>query len=170
VDRVSAYGNARHDDVLKLSLFLLMPLLLRADGGKLILRGSSAGETISVFADPYPMHANEPCDVSVLVQRDGAPVLDGTVQVRLGSMVLNGDHRAATNKLLFSVTAVVPQPGTLLIAVVHGNAQVSGEISVTSASPEALSYWPYFALVPVAIALFVLNRYLKRRREGSTLV
>lgn len=151
-----------------LLLLFVLPILLRADGGKLILHGDSAGETISLFADPYPVRAGEPCDFSALIQRGPDAVLDGAVILQVGGLTLHPTHDAANNKLLFAATATLPTPGNLPISVSHGSARISGELAVTEPTPAVITYWPYFAVVPVAIGLFVLNRYLKRRRELVT--
>lgn len=154
------------------SLLLLGFLSLPAtgDGGKLILQGQSAGETISLFADPYPVRAGEACDFSVLVQRGEEPVQDGSVRLSLGSQSFALSHKNATNKLLFAGTAAVPTAGTLDVAVTHERSLVAGQLDVAGASAPVLSYWPYFAVLPIAAALFVLNRYLKRQRERITSV
>jgi hypothetical protein len=166
VDHFSANADARHDHVLRRAFVLiLLPALLCADGGKLILHREDAGETISIFADPFPIRAGQPCDLSVLVQRDQLPVLDGIVTLQIGNVTVQASHRLATNKLLFATTIILPAAGRFPVSATHGSAHVSGEVTVSPGAPAALSFWPYFAIVPICIGLFALNRYLKRRRE-----
>src|SRR2546427_7771888 len=85
----------------------------RSDGGAVRLRESAGAFTITVFTSPDPIAAG-PIDVSVLVQdrADGAPILDGRVNLRLASPSGRGDadrvpeatatHDAATNQLLYA--------------------------------------------------------------------
>ncbi|MBV9268602.1 MAG: hypothetical protein JO061_20705, partial [Acidobacteriaceae bacterium] len=80
----------------------------------------------------------------------------------------NATHLNAANKLLFAAEIDLPAPGDWRLSAsgtqLGQRWQASGTLHVLSEEPAAVVYWPYFALVPACIALFVLNQYLKRQR------
>lgn len=163
MDRFPAHANARDDYVVsgKFLWLLALPVLLRADGGKLILHGADAGETISVLADPFPLRAGQQTDFSVLVQKGEDPALDGAVHLQIGAADLNCTHARATDKVLFATGYRLPSEGRTDLTATHGAAHVRGTVNVLPALSPVVSYWPYFLICPVAVALFALNRRLR---------
>jgi hypothetical protein len=152
-------------------------MLLFADGGTLLLKQQAGPLTISVFGAPEPLRAG-PADLSVMVQQtnDRSTILDATVKFHLiqsaagdiSEVFAPATHANAANKLLYAARVNLPKPGVWrLIAEVEskrGSAEVAGEINVLGPQPAIVTYWPYFAFVPLIIMLFVINQWLKRNR------
>ena len=148
-----------------------------ADGGTLVLRQQAGPLTISVFSSPNPLRVGR-ADLSVMVQRssDQSSIMDATVKMHLShstpgevsEVFAPATHAKATNKLLYAAQVNLPAPGswkmTAEIASRSGNAEIAGEIDVLAPLPPLLKYWPYFALLPLVVLLFVFNRWLRRRR------
>ena len=156
----------------------------RADGGAVIATSKESGLDITVFASPSPLRAG-PADISVLVQKNGEPVLDAEVSVRWTatgqgeewqppccSMKTDGRAVSATrghsqNKFLYS--AVLPitasGDGKLDVRIERGEneATLSAEVSALRAAPPAAAYWPWLAISPAAIAAFAVNQRLKKK-------
>ena len=157
---------------------LLTASLLLADGGTVQLRKQAGPFEITLFSTPSPLRSG-PVDLSVMVQRAGdrSPVLDANVKVHLrkrgGDNIIEvfapARHENATNKLLYAAKVNLVSAGEWLaeIEVIEGGAtaDIAGQVTVLPESPPIVAYWPYFALVPLAIALFFFNRWLRRRRE-----
>jgi hypothetical protein len=158
--------------------FLLCPQFSFADGGTIILRKQAGPLTISVFGSPEPLRVGAG-DLSVMVQKsdDNSSVLDANVKLRLSHSSSEGisevfapaTHANATNKLLYAARVNLPAQGVWkLVAIVDsklGNAEVAGEINVMPPQPPIVAYWPYFAVVPLIIVLFVINQWLKSKRK-----
>ena len=154
--------------------------ILFADGGTLVLRKQAGPLMISIFSSHETLRVG-PNDFSVMVQKadDHSTLLDATVKVRLTTVTSDGiselyapaTHANATNKLLYAAAVNVPSTGAWkLVADVEtkqGNAEVVGEVHVLPPQPPILAYWPYFAVLPLILILFVLNQWLKRKR-GAT--
>jgi len=154
-----------------------IPLL--ADGGTLQFRKAAGPFTVTLFTAPVPLRAGVG-DFSVLVQdeQDNA-LVDGSVTIQLSKaderdIVAKATTAQATNKLLYAARVELPSAGKWEVRVqvrregLAGSA--SGGISVLSEEPPVVTYWLYFAVVPVGILLFVLNQWLKRkqrRRKGD---
>lgn len=152
--------------------------ILLADGGTMVLRKQAGPLTISIFSSPEPLRVG-PADLSVMVQRvnDKSEVLDASVKLHLTHSSPDGiaevfapaTHGNATNKLLYAARLNVPAPGIWRLAATvvskNGSAEVAGEVTVGPRQPTILAYWPYFAVVPLIIALFVVNQWLKRKRR-----
>ncbi len=159
------------------SLAFAAAATLRGDGGTLVLRKQAGPLTISVFASPEPLRVG-PVDLSVMVQRvdDKSEVLNGDVKMHLTRSSPDGiselfapaTHSNATNKLLYASRISLPAAGIWKLAVMvnskSGNAEVAGEITVRPPQAPILAYWPYFAVVPLIVALFVINQWLKSKR------
>ncbi len=132
---------------------------------------------VTLFSSPSPLRAG-PADVSVLVEsaQDRTPVLDASVSLRFRTE--NGEettvaatHEQATNKLLYAALPTISEPGTcsVQVTVARGKerAVVTGNIQVLAGGPVVFHYWPYFAIVPCLVSLFILNQYLKARQHGK---
>lgn len=142
------------------------------------LRKQAGPFLVTLFSTPSPLRKGL-ADLSVMVQRvnDRSPVLDANVKVHLrkrgGDNIIEvfapARHENASNKLLYAAKVNLIAPGEWLaeVEVIEGGAtaDVAGQVTVLPESPPLTTYWPYFALVPLAIALFVFNRWLRRRRE-----
>ncbi len=156
-------------------MLLWMVQALRADGGLLQFRKSVESYSVSVFTAPVPLRVG-PADVSILLQgRDGNAVLGSTVNIQL---LDNAGHKIrvaatqaqATNKLMSATPVVFDRSGQWMVLVeidAAGKAlKVQGEISVAPARNAAATYWPYVAVVPAVMLLYVANQVLKRRRTS----
>jgi hypothetical protein len=86
-------------------------------------------------------------------------------------VVAPATHAKATNKLLYAAELTVPSPGQWQVSVeinaAGRAATASGRIDVLPPQAPAVTYWGYFALIPLAILLFVFNRWLRRKRQMS---
>jgi len=105
-------------------------------------------------------------------------LLDAAVEVRLES--LDGataevrvqlSRQAATNKLLQAATMRLAAPGRfrLLATVQRGDerAEVVADVEVAPPLPALLALWPYLALPPVVVGIFLVHQWLRRRASGS---
>ena len=73
----------------------------------------------------------------------------------------------ATNKLLYASQADIPSPGhwnaTVIVDRNGQRATATGTLLVLDPLPPILAYWPYFAIVPIFILLFVIHQMLRQR-------
>jgi hypothetical protein len=145
----------------------------------LVLQGRAGHLNISVFASPSPLRAGM-ADLSVLLQdaADGGILLDSAVELRLTksgapSIVAIATTGQATNKLLYAAAVDILEPGKYVLTALcreHGEeVSIHGTLTVLPRQPAVLDYWFYFAIVPVAILLFLLNQRLKSRRRAVRL-
>ena len=142
-------------------LIALCARAILADGGAVVLRQASGNTIVTVF--------HSPGDMSVLVERDRRPVLDAHASIRLTSpggreTVVPATHAGAQNKLLYAAPVRMNEAGRWNFQVdITGLASVSGAIDSAAPPPPLSGHWPALALPPLAIALFALNRRLRRR-------
>src|SRR5260221_6903715 len=106
-----------------LALGLLAPAIVRADGGRVRLRGGSDQWMLTVFTAPEPLRVGV-ADVSVLAQRrdSGEALLDGEVTLTLRPpegqpFTLPATGARATNKLLHSARVDLPVAGVWALSV-----------------------------------------------------
>lgn len=159
------------------AVFLISSALLFADGGTLQLQEQSEGFLITLFSSPVPLRAGTG-DLSVMVQdaKDHSEILNAHVLVH-ASRSENGEirevavpatHEKATNKILYAANIPFASAGDWKVSVdvaVNGKtASVSGPLHVLPKQPPVLAYWPYFVAIPVIIALFIINQWLRRKR------
>jgi hypothetical protein len=128
---------------------------LVADGGGILLQKKAGALLVTAFGTPR-VGASE---ISVLVQRNGDPVLDAEVNVRVGESAAHAVH--AANKLMYTAVLELARTGKTPIVITIGQVKVTGEVQV---QPPVV-YWPYYAVLPAAIALFALNQWLKSKRR-----
>jgi hypothetical protein len=166
---------------------LLLSLLILAsearlaygDGGALIFHQQAGSLNISVFASPSPLRAGM-ADLSVLLQDadTDAVRLDASVEIHLlkagePELVATPTPGQATNKLLYAAAVEIPSEGEWKITlrcIERGHeAVVQGILTVLPPEPALLTYWIYFVIVPIAIALFILNQRLKQKRRAARL-
>ncbi len=152
--------------------------MLWADGGTMQFRKPAGPFIITVFSEPVPVRAGV-ADLSVLVENvsDQSTVLDADTKLHLSKaesgriveLVAPATHARAINKLLYAASVTLPSAGTWKMTVdvksKSGAGSASGEINVLPPEPPVLARWPLFIVVPVMILFFVLNQWLKSRRE-----
>ena len=150
-----------------------------ADGG--VVRGSNtqSGLVVTLFTAPTPLRTGD-ADVSVLVQ-DAATreaVLDAQVRVRIVAQhedampqIVPLSHVAATNKLLQAGTVKLPIPGRYrIVAEVRrglARAVVVADLTVEPPLPPLLALWPYLALPPLVVGIFLVQQWLRQRSIGT---
>ena len=146
-----------------------------ADGGSVQFQRRTGALLVTLFTSPVPLHVGS-ADLSVLVQRveDRSEVLNCGVMLWLSKagesdIEVAATHEQATDKLLYAARVAVPVAGMWHVhAAIKAGADagdVSGDITVLPQEPPLLNYWPYFAIVPIAVALFILNQWLKAKRR-----
>ncbi len=105
---------------------------------------------------------------------DRSEVLDGDVVLLLTKTGERDIRTAATrvqatNKLLYAARVVFSSAGMwhvhLEINARGTAASAAGDIAVVAEKASWIAYWPYFAMLPVAVGLFALNQWLKARRR-----
>ena len=145
------------------------------DGGAVLFSGTAGPYLVTLFGSPVPLRAGA-ADFSVLVQNASrrAPVLDANVVLRLSkagqrAIVARASRSAATNKLLYAATLQLPSAGEWQMQVDSNGIGVTGAVIVLPEQPQWIAYWPYFAIVPTAIALFAINQWLKAKRRVRNL-
>ncbi|MFL6350947.1 MAG: hypothetical protein ACJ74Z_03735 [Bryobacteraceae bacterium] len=148
-----------------------------ADGGTVQFQKQAGPFIVSVFSAPVPLRVG-PADLTVMVQKaaDRRNVLNCDVMLVLSKP---GEHdvriaatRArATNKLLYAAPVALPSAGTwhltIYVSDKRDTARVNGDLAVLPGLPPLIADWPYFALLPMAVALFGLNQWLKTKRKSS---
>ena len=148
--------------------------IARADGGVVVFQQTSAPFTVTLFSTEMPLRPGV-ADLSVLLeQTDGrSPILDARVFIELqhetGTIVrTEATRNQARNKLLYCSLINLPKSGKwkLRLHVTRGESsgEVLSELLVAAPQPVLVSYWQLFALPPIAITLFLINQWLRRRR------
>jgi hypothetical protein len=147
-----------------------------ADGSIMLFRKRADPFVVTAFSEPVPARVGL-TDLSVMLQNasDDKTVLDAAVILRLKKssagtiteVVAPATHVKATNKLLYAAHVTLPSAGEwqLSVDIKQGNttASVSGAISVLPQEAPAVTYWPYFVMVPLFVLLFILNRWLRSK-------
>jgi hypothetical protein len=162
--------------IIAAALTAAWPAPARADGGVVRLNERAGPFVLTVFTAPATVCVG-PVDVSVMAQdaATGRPVVDARVTVSLtgeGGWTLRAEatREQAQNKLLYAALVELPSPGRwdVEVTVVRGpdSVTVATTIPVAPAPPPFVSYWPYFALPPLAIAVFGIHQRSCRRRAS----
>jgi hypothetical protein len=141
--------------------------MLRADGGALQWKSHAGPFAVSVFTAPVPLRVG-PADISVLVERaeDHSVVLDADVVLRLSSLTVNATRAAATNKIMYAAEVSLPSGNLdveLTVRSSIGRGTAHGRVEVLPPERPLGRDWPYFAVVPACLLLFILNQLLKAR-------
>jgi hypothetical protein len=179
---IPAHADARHGDVSKISLQVLLLLAvlfgtnraLYADGGTLQFRKQAGPFTVTLFSMPVPLRVGA-ADLSILVQdAQNNALVDGSVRV----VVTKAEEREieepattaqATNKLLYAAQVELPRAGVWQVAIQATTGGISGTATGTiKVLPEEApfeAFWIYFTVVPVGVLLFLLNQRLKRQQK-----
>jgi hypothetical protein len=178
VDTISADANARHAALSRIRILAGLCLATRflfADGGIVQFQKQAGPFFITLFSAPVPLRVGV-ADLSVMVQKieDRSPVLDCDVVLQLShpgerDIRLAATRAQATNKLLYAGQPALRRPGKWHVDVeikARGDTvRVAGDMIVLPEEAPLIAHWPYFALLPVAVALFALNQWLKARRR-----
>jgi hypothetical protein len=178
VDTISADANARHAALSRLRILgglCLATRFLLADGGIVQFQKQAGPFLITVFSAPVPLRIGV-ADLSVMVQNsdDRSTVLDCNVVLQLSHPAGRDIRIAATraqssNKLLYTAHPALQRPGKWHVIVdiksTSGTVHIAGDMLVAPPEPPLIAHWPYFAVLPVAVALFALNQWLKAKRR-----
>src|SRR5262249_32753240 len=148
-----------------------------ADGGRILLSGSSGGLLVTVFAAPSPLRVGI-ADLSVLVQETaGASGLDAPVTLDLSRIAeprsrvhLVAPPGPAPNRLLYAARAERDEAGPwrIAVAVDRGVEEVAFETTfeVAPAATPVARYWPWLAIVPIVVTIFLLHQRLRDRQAA----
>jgi hypothetical protein len=164
--------------LLVVGLASLAPMNAFADGGTIQFQRESGAFAITVFSAPSPLTAG-PSDISVFVQRRCglAPVLDANVTLTIRAdgaadkTLVQATRAAAQNKLLYAAAVNLNAAGvwqTTVTVFRNGErASVTGTMDVAPPRAIAASYWMWFALPPLAIALFILREAILSNKSAA---
>jgi hypothetical protein len=158
---------------------LLAAGLLLADGGTVLFHRQAGPFTITLLATPAPLRVGS-ADLSVLVENaaGSGPVMNAQVMVHLvrhngaqiNEVMAPATHARASNKLYYAADVTIPSAGVwrLRVEVKDGSreAEIAEDVTVLPPLPKWVAYWPYFALLPLVLILFVFNRWLRRKRQA----
>jgi hypothetical protein len=156
---------------------LAIAACLGAHGGVLLLHERAGPYLISLFSADAPLRAGAQ-DFTVLVQNaeDGNTVLDSGVQLSFRrantpEVRIEGRVGQSANQLLYAAPAQLAE-GTWQVAISvqapgGAAAEASGTVTILPEQSPLASYWPYFAVPPIAVLLFILNRWLKRQSKTA---
>ena len=178
VDTVSANANARHAALSRIRIFAGLCLaahFLFADGGIVQFQKQAGSFVVTLFSAPVPLRVGA-ADLSVMVQKieDRSAVLDCEVFLQLShpgepDIRVAATRAQATNKLLYAAHPLLQRSGMWHVIVeikASGDTvRVAGDMIVLPEEAPLIAHWPYFAVLPVAVGLFVLNQWLKARRR-----
>jgi hypothetical protein len=142
------------------------------------IRETQGPFTISIFTPPE-ISRDLPAEVAVMVQKSdtGEVMMDAEVDLSFtppaGATTQSDEPSIRTtransaNKLLYATSIVFPSIGDWHV---RASVRQGGEnAAVTCALPVGIPphrlalLWPYLALPPFIIALFVMNQWLRRR-------
>ncbi|MEO8204593.1 MAG: hypothetical protein ABI615_00330 [Chthoniobacterales bacterium] len=174
------------------ALGLLLPCMqAHADGGVVQLQKDAAPYRITLFSEPSPLRAG-PVDLSILLQKEGAAVLDADVTLQLEpedktdrppdwqapccSMDEGAEEisRSAilgkgANKLLYSTMVTLPYSGSWKVKITakqDGNpVSVNGTIFVQKPASSWQAYLSYLLLPLAGIGFFILLQRAKKTRS-----
>lgn len=151
----------------------------RGDGGLVRASGAQNGLLVTLFTTPTPLRVGS-ADVSVLVQDAAtrAPILDAQVSARVspqheGALPATAllDRAGATNQLLQAASVALPIPGPYRIVVEArrgvARALLAADVTVDPPLPPLLALWPYLALPPLVVGLFLVQQMLRHRSRSA---
>lgn len=151
----------------RLAVLAALGSSLFADGGAILLQKKAGEYLVTVFASPAPLRAGL-TDISVMLQtqKELEPVMDAALTLRVASLNVKLTHDQATNKLLYAATLPLHEGSYQLAVEIQCGQRISvtHEIQVQPAVEKSAANWPYFAIPPIGIMLFTLNRWLKRQQ------
>ncbi|MDX2079862.1 MAG: hypothetical protein SFU53_03690 [Terrimicrobiaceae bacterium] len=172
---------------LTLVIWLVGSGMAWADGGVVLARDERDGIVVTVFAAPFPLHVGAN-DVSVLVQKGREVVGDFSARVTLRPVeitesrdewlelcnTLNGIGltgeavpSAQGNRLLRSAWIGLPASGRWEVSVdvaVDGRSfAIRRPVDVKPPPNPWAAWWPFLAMVPAVVGLYVWRQRLRRR-------
>jgi hypothetical protein len=89
------------------------------------------------------------------------------VSIRIDDATVPATHAQAQNKLLYAATVTAKSPGPLHYSVSVLQESLQGTLQVEPPSAKLDAYWPYLALPPFAVGLFIAHQLLKRQKGRS---
>jgi len=85
--------------------------------------------------------------------------------------IIHAGRGQGANKLLYSANVVFSATGDWILRVSvrrdHDEATVDCALPVVIPTGRLVDLWPYLAVIPVAIALFAINQWLRRRSANT---
>jgi hypothetical protein len=181
--------------ILVLSSIVCLARTSWADGGAIQFQGDAGTCHVTVYTLP-PILSAGPVDVTVLIQDRSKlnPLLDAHVLLGLSAQAASSLKKEAwsppacalnmplsladiparlnhgENRLLYGALVQVPYSGIWRLKInIQRNAEaasVSTLLNVNPPAPPPLAYWQLFALPPLGVLGFILNRTAKRRSSG----
>lgn len=167
-------------------LFSALAQTLTADGGVVVARHEEDSLQVTVFAEPFPVRAG-PADFSVLLQNGQDPILDADVKFSLtqtgpsgevylapccsmqgadGSLAASRSHSG--NKMLYSTIMTLPGSGKWELGVIVAREGIlhtfSVPLDVRPPLKPVQAWWPFLALLPLGILLYVWRALLIRAK------
>jgi len=160
-------------------VLLAAPALGFCDSGRVVFQSRSEGIRATVLAEPTPLRVG-PVEIGILLQQENPPRVLTSADVRIafdvirpqaGSTPWNGlgcvtpgrsvatSRSHSSNRLLHSALVGLPLPGEWLARVdwtlEHGSGSISFPLTVEPMSPSGFfAWWPFMALVPLAIFVY----------------
>ncbi len=153
----------------------VLPCLLKADGGAVILRQDTSSYTVTVFAAPLPVQTG-PSDISILIQKRGSlePVLDAEVEFVTSAGSVPATHGQAQNKLLYAAMVDMTRAGNIPWSARANRAghteEVSGTLNVGVARARSANWLRFAIPAPLGILLFTIHQYLAGNRKKSAIL
>jgi hypothetical protein len=158
---------------------IFCPSMAKADGGVVRMAETQGPFAVTVFT-PQEISRDLPVDVTIMVQRrdTGEVMMDADVDLTFvlpaGAKIqssnpssVHATRARSTNKLLYGASVVFPSVGDWQMrASVRQdgeNAGVTCFLAVGMPPHRLAGLWPYLALPPFVIAMFVMNQWLRRR-------
>lgn len=150
---------------------------LWAHGGVLLLHERAGQFLVSLFSADAPLRAGAQ-NFTVLVQdaADASPVLDRQVTLTFRQpggpeIKIPATAGLAANHLLYAAPAQLSTGSWQVVITIRspGGAVVAahGALTILPPQPPLAAYWPYFAVPPIVVGLFILNRWLKLRSKAA---
>lgn len=169
--------------------FFACVAILHADGGRVLAQKEIGDYKAILFAEPTPLRAGM-ADLSLFLENrvSGEPVLNAVVTFRLIKLskptpelawrgvgcVSPGQEVSARqghsgNGLLYSAVLGIPEPGLWEVGVSISHAgesvRVPFEIRVEPARSPLATWWPFVAMVPAGILLYIWRGFLLKNRS-----
>ena len=155
--------------------FLTLSKNVRADGGTVLCQRTIDSVLVTVFSTQSPLRPGQ-SEISFLVESvaDSHPILDAQVFVELENDSGTRLRAAATreqarNKLLYCSLIYLPAAGhwTMKIIVNHGGGKsvLFHHFTVAGSQSPLLAHWRLMIIPPLCVLLFIMNQWLRSRRE-----
>ena len=127
-------------------------------------------DAIVVLSLVQPDESMRQTDASAVVSMTGH-TMRGDAKMMDKPSIIRATRGQGANKLLYSASVVFPTMGnwSLHVSVRRGQNEATVDCVLPVALPAGrlADLWPYLAVIPIAIALFALNQWLRRRSANS---